>query len=162
MTQNKETSQPKDSLDIVEQKMDALQFQLSVGAIAGSVALAIQHMVISVHSTSWVTGLVSAISVAGWALFGIALFRMNRLGKSAAGKAYNANAQRDERIKSIRSEAYAFGFWAVVVFQAFILIAWVFFHDMHRGLLTVPVVAPTAIAIGVTASLLRFQNLSKK
>jgi len=162
MTQHKETDQPKDSLDIVEQKMDALQFQLSIGAIVGSVALAIQHMVISVHSVAWVSVLFSVLSVVGWALFGIALFRMSRLGKSAAGKAYNANAQRDERIKSIRSESFAFGFWAVLVFQGFTLVAWVFFHDMHRGLLTVPVVAPTAIAIGVTASLLRFQNLSKK
>ena len=162
MHQSKESDSLNESLDVVEQKMDALQAQLSLGAIIGSVALAAQHMVESVHAARWITLTVALISLGGWLLFGVSLLRMRRLGLSPAGKIYNANAVRDERMKMVRLESFTFGFAAVLIFQVLVVVAWVFAHDVHGGLLSVPVVAPTTIAVGVTASLIRFQILSKR
>ncbi len=150
-----------DSNDI-ELLSERNQRLIAYGAVLGSVMLAIQHIMIAAHFHGWHTVTTSIVSIIGWAVFGLGLFLNVRLKRTPEGRAFTEHAAHDERIIIIRSQSFAFGFAAMMLFQVLLIVLSVVFGHLETELLSVPVVAPATIAAGVTGAVLRFQILSNR
>lgn len=123
----------------------------------GSVCMAIQFGLTSAGVSGFPILASAVSSLAGWTVFGIAVFRTRSLNSTEAGRAFLAQAVTDERLAAIRNRAFTNGFAAVVVLQAIFLVAPLLIGD----LLNVTATASLTIAVGVTVALLsyhRFQD----
>lgn len=145
-----------------EAKLEKLQQHFAWGAIIGSIGMSLEHIVSVMDPPSWISGALTLISLGGWLFFLVSMLRSIRLSKTPEGMAYRLHATRDERIKANRDDAFTVGFAAMLGSQALLIVGWVLFHEVDPGFLTIPVMAPTAIAIGVSASLIRYMIRSSR
>ncbi len=135
---------------------------IAIGAVLGSLMLAAQHVLIASHVHGWITSAVSVTSLVGWVLFGIGMILNVRLKRTPEGRAFSEHAARDERIIAIRAKSFAFGFAAMMLFQVVLIVLSVVLGHLETELLSVPVVAPATVAVGVIGAVLRFQILSNR
>lgn len=134
----------------------------SYGATVGSIGLAVQNILSELHVRGWVPVLMVLLTLGGWIVYGVGVYRNRRLGKPPGGRAYFEQARTDERLKAIRSEAFTWGFAAMLALQAVLLLVWSLTQPVSTGLLSVPVVASLTIAAGVTSAVLRHQILIRR
>ena len=146
------------TLDI-ESRVDANQRLVSFGAVTGSLMLALQHITIEAHAPSWLNVLVTLASSAGWIVFLYAAYKNRKLFMTAEGLEYKKQIEGDERLMTIRNQAFMWGFGAMLVIQVVMILAWTFF-ELH--FLTIPVSTTATMAAGITSAVLRFQILSSK
>ena len=156
------TSPENSDSNDVELLSERNQRLIAFGAVLGSLMLAAQHVLIAAHFHGWYSVAASTVSIIGWAVFGLGMFLNVRLKRTPAGRAFSEHASHDERIIIIRSQSFAFGFAAMMLFQVLLIVLSVVFGHLETELLSVPVVAPATIAAGVTGAALRFQILSNR
>jgi len=141
-----------------EDQSDLNQKYMAFGATIGSVALALQHIALEGHFPEAVAFVFSIVSVFGWIMFGVGIFRNYKLNKSAEGRAFFVRAKSDERLVSIKSRSFMFGFGTMMAVQVLLMILYVAGGPDGIHFLTIPVAATSTIAAGVTGAVLR--NLS--
>ncbi len=146
-------------VDRAESRADSNQRLIMYGAVVGSVALALQHIVVEAHLHGWPIIAVTLTSLVGWAVFAIGIFRNKRLDKTPGGREFFRQVRTDERLIAIQSQAFSFGFWSMLAVQVILLLLWVFFGHLDTGLLSIPVAASSTIAAGTTGAVIRYQIL---
>ena len=152
------SSEPESEMDSsLESRVDANQRLISIGAVTGSVMLALQHILIEAHVRGTVPKLVIVASAGGWLLFLYAFWQNRRLFKSEQGKVFAAQLTGDERLMSIRNEAFTFGFAAMIMIQVGLIILWSGSSDAVQHVLSIPVSTTVTMATGITAAVLRYQ-----
>jgi len=148
--------------DDAESRAESNQRLIMYGAVVGSVALALQHIVVEAHFRGWPTIAVTLTSLAGWVIFGFGIFRNKRLNKTREGRDFFRQVRTDERLTSIQSQAFSFGFWSMLAVQVILLLLWVAFGHLDTGLLSIPVAASSTIAAGTTGAVIRYQILTSR
>lgn len=164
MTDAQQTPTPPENTESndVELLSERNQRLIAFGAILGILMLVAQHVLVALHLHGWVIIATSLVSFIGWALFLFGTYLNMRLKRTPEGKAFTEHAAHDERIIIIRSQSFAFGFTAMMLFQVLLIVLSVVFGHLDTELLSVPVIAPATIAAGITGALLRFQFLSSR
>ena len=141
-------------MDGLEEKAELNQKLVAIGATAGSVGLALQHIVMEAHLAPALSLSMTLTAVIGWAIFAVGIVRARNLGRTEAGSEYLETLRADERLAAIRARAFIFGFGAMMGVQVVMLVLWTLTSgDLH--FLTIPVAASSTIAAGVTGAVLR-------
>lgn len=156
------STDPLYEIDDAEARYELNQRLIATGAIIGSVALAGQHIFTEVHLHGWPTLVITITSLFGWAAFGLGIFRNHQLGKTQEGKAFLAQARTDERLSTMRSQAFTYGFATMLGTQVVLLLLWTVLGQADGGWLSIPVAASSTIAAGVAGAVLRYQFLTNQ
>jgi hypothetical protein len=154
------SSPPAESL--LEDRVDAYQRLIAWGAVVGSIMLALQHILIEAHFKGGLPTAVILASTAGWMVFLYATWQTRRLLASPEGTAYAAQISGDERLLSFRTEAFTYGFAAMLIVQVLLIVLWTGFGESVDHILSIPVAATVTMAAGISAAVLRYQNRSNK
>jgi len=155
-------SLPSPEPNDVESRYEANQRLVAIGAILGSVGLAVQHIFVVADIHGWPIPTIVFTALTGWLIFGIGTVRNWMLGNTSSGRAFMEYARSDERLLVLRLKAFTTGFFAMLGMQVILLIAWMILGHSDAGILTIPVIAPATIAAGVTGTVLRYQILSNR
>jgi len=162
MESTSSSTKPVRELNDAESRCEANQRLTAFGAAVGSIALALQHILIEVHLQGWPVVAITLTSLLGWIVFGIGVLRNRRLGKTPDGKLFFEQARKDERLVTMRARAFTFGFTVMLALQVVLIVLYVAFGHTDTGLLSVPVAASSTIATGVTGAVLRYQILTNR
>ena len=146
----------------IEDSVDSNQRMGAFGAVLGSILLALQHILIEAHVFGWLPAAVIIASVVGWMIFLFAVWRNQRLLNTQKGKAYASQIKGDERLMSIRTEAFTYGFVAMLIVQVVLIVLWTGFGATVDHILSIPVAATVTMAAGISAAVIRYQNRSRK
>jgi len=141
----------------LEQKHDRLQTHILIGVSIGAVGSALSELLELTGSPLPLDMFLSILTMAGWVFAIWALIRTANVAKHPQFKVL----ARDERYASLRAEACAAGFAAMIVVQLVFLIGNDVLNKLIETDLNASFVASTSIAIGFVASLGRFVYLNR-
>jgi len=147
------------SAEELESTYDRGQQMVGVGAVGGSVGLALQNIASELAWSAPVIFTIMAVTTVGWLVFLRGVMMVRSIGRAPGGTDFLNTVTSDERLLTIRAKAYSGGFFAMILLQVIFTIAWVLAGDVVSWL-TIGTAASITVAAGVSASVLRFQSLS--
>jgi hypothetical protein len=105
-----------DRMDLRRRQILAL---LILGFVAAQLGMLLDRILIPGR---WIHGILIVLSLSGWILFGVQLFRMFRTGDQLRKKPEVELALNDEFVRLKRWKAGTAGFWAVMIALAAIIL----------------------------------------
>lgn len=143
----------------IEARVDANQRLVSFGAVTGSFMLALQHITMEAHAPNWLHLMATLTSAGGWMVFLYAAYQNRKLFMTEEGLAYRRQIEGDERLMTIRNQAFMWGFGGMLLLQVLIILLWSF---LEPHFLSIPVATTSTMAAGIATAVLRYQTLSNK